>query len=131
MERDDQTRRSFIGQSSAVGAALVAAGGAASMVSAEDSARGRRVIGGSPDAAFSRAVIFDRLVFVSGVVGLNPDTGELASPTFAPQCRQVLENLRASVEETEKYKEQMSQLSKNLADLNTIYGNMLSAMNVK
>jgi chromosome segregation ATPase len=43
----------------------------------------------------------------------------------------MMKNLRASVEETEKYKEQMSQLSKNLADLNTIYGNMLTAMNVK
>lgn len=43
----------------------------------------------------------------------------------------MMKNLRASVEETEKYKQQMSQLSKNIADLNTIYGNMLSAMNVK
>ena len=43
----------------------------------------------------------------------------------------MMKNLKDSVEETEKYKQQMSQLSKNLADLNTIYGNMLSAMNVK
>ena len=43
----------------------------------------------------------------------------------------MMKNLKASVEETEKYKQQMSELSKNLADLNTIYGNMLSAMNVK
>ncbi len=43
----------------------------------------------------------------------------------------MMKNLRASVEETEKYKAQMAQLSKNLADLNTIYGNMLSAMNLK
>jgi len=43
----------------------------------------------------------------------------------------MMKNLKASVEETEKYKNQMSQLSKNLADLNTIYGNMLTAMNVK
>ena len=43
----------------------------------------------------------------------------------------MMKNLKASVEETEKYKQQMSELSKNLADLNTIYGNMLSAMNAK
>ena len=43
----------------------------------------------------------------------------------------MMKNLKASVEETEKYKQQMSVLSKNLADLNTIYGNMLTAMNVK
>ena len=67
------------------------------MASADQSTGGRRVISGSPDAAFSRAVAFDRVVFVSGVVGLNPDTGKLPS-SFAPQCRQVLENLKASVE---------------------------------
>ena len=43
----------------------------------------------------------------------------------------MMKNLKASAEETEKYKQQVSELSKNLADLNTIYGNMLSAMNVK
>lgn len=43
----------------------------------------------------------------------------------------MMKNLKASVEETEKYKEQMSQLSKNLADLNVVYGNMLTAMNAK
>ena len=43
----------------------------------------------------------------------------------------MMKNLKASVEETEKYKQQMAQLSKSLEDLNTIYGNMLSAMNVK
>ena len=43
----------------------------------------------------------------------------------------MMKNLKASVEETEKYKEQMSMLSKNIADLNTVYGNMLSAMNIK
>jgi gliding motility-associated protein GldL len=43
----------------------------------------------------------------------------------------MMKNLKASVEETEKYKEQMAQLSRNLADLNTVYGNMLTAMNVK
>ena len=44
---------------------------------------------------------------------------------------EMMKKLRDSVEETEKYKAQMAELSKNLADLNTIYGNMLSAMNVK
>ena len=39
-------------------------------------------------------------------------------------------NLKTSVEETEKYKEEISKLSRNLADLNSIYGNMLSAMSV-
>ncbi|MFO7922116.1 MAG: gliding motility protein GldL [Bacteroidales bacterium] len=39
-------------------------------------------------------------------------------------------NLKSSVEETEKYKEEISKLSDNLSELNSIYGNMLSAMSV-
>ena len=42
---------------------------------------------------------------------------------------QLVNNLQASVEDTRKYKEEISQLSSNLSSLNTIYGNMLSAMN--
>lgn len=41
---------------------------------------------------------------------------------------QLLQNLNDSVEDTKKYKEGISELSKNLTALNTIYGNMLSAM---
>ena len=33
-------------------------------------------------------------------------------------------------QDTRKYKETMSELTTNLASLNTVYGNMLSAMNV-
>lgn len=42
----------------------------------------------------------------------------------------ITSNLTSSVEETEKYKQEISKLSKNLADLNSVYGNMLSAMNM-
>ncbi len=42
----------------------------------------------------------------------------------------LMENLNASVRDTESYKNNISELSKNLSALNTVYGNMLSAMNV-
>jgi gliding motility-associated protein GldL len=42
-----------------------------------------------------------------------------------------LGNLNDSVENTAKYKDQVAVLAKNLAALNNVYGNMLSAMNVK
>jgi gliding motility-associated protein GldL len=42
----------------------------------------------------------------------------------------LLENLKNSADETQKYREEIGQLSKNLSSLNSIYGNMLSAMNV-
>lgn len=41
---------------------------------------------------------------------------------------QLLQNLNDSVDDTRKYKDNISELSKNLSALNTIYGNMLSAM---
>lgn len=42
----------------------------------------------------------------------------------------MMENLQSSVEQTELYKQSMSQLNQNISALNAIYGNMLSAMNV-
>ncbi|MFN7014830.1 MAG: gliding motility protein GldL [Bacteroidia bacterium] len=44
---------------------------------------------------------------------------------------QLMANLSESVEDTKRYKENISELSKNLTALNTIYGNMLNAMNFR
>lgn len=41
----------------------------------------------------------------------------------------LMTNLRSSVESTEQYKTNISELAQNLQSLNTIYGNMLNAMN--
>ncbi len=43
----------------------------------------------------------------------------------------MLTNLKDSAEDAQKYREHVSQLNENLAALNTVYGNMLSAMNTK
>lgn len=43
---------------------------------------------------------------------------------------ELLTNLNESVEDTRKYKENIAALSTNLASLNTVYGNMLSAMTI-
>ncbi len=42
-----------------------------------------------------------------------------------------IENLSQSIDNTAKYKEQADTLAKNVAALNQVYGNMLSAMNVQ
>ncbi len=42
----------------------------------------------------------------------------------------LMENLNASVEDAGKYRNEASLLAKNLSALNTVYGNMLSAMTV-
>jgi gliding motility-associated protein GldL len=43
----------------------------------------------------------------------------------------MLYDIKMSVEETSRYREEMANLNRNLASLNTVYGNMLSAMNVR
>ncbi len=41
----------------------------------------------------------------------------------------VVDNLESSAESSRKYKEEMEKLTKNIEALNSVYGNMLSAMN--
>lgn len=43
---------------------------------------------------------------------------------------QMMEDLKSSAEDSKRYREEVAKLSDNLSALNTIYGNMLSAMNV-
>jgi reactive intermediate/imine deaminase len=95
------SRREFIGKvrtvlAASAGASLAAQ--AAPQQATPAPAAGRQVIPGSPYPTFSRAVVLDRLVFVAGVVGQKPGTRELVAVEFEPQCRQALENLKASIE---------------------------------
>lgn len=43
---------------------------------------------------------------------------------------ELMRNLNESVEDTKRYKENISELASNLSSLNTVYGNMLNAMSV-
>lgn len=43
---------------------------------------------------------------------------------------ELMRNLNDSVEDTRRYKENISELATNLSSLNTVYGNMLSAMSI-
>jgi gliding motility-associated protein GldL len=52
-----------------------------------------------------------------------------ATTKFYDGLHDLMKNLHDSVDDTKKYRQEMSQLSNNLTALNTIYGNMLSAMN--
>jgi gliding motility-associated protein GldL len=55
-------------------------------------------------------------------------SNEATSQMFG-NITELISNLNDSVEDTRKYKENIAELSQNLQSLNTIYGNMLSAMN--
>ncbi len=46
---------------------------------------------------YSQGIAVAPWLFVSGQLGMEPETGELISPDFVPQARQALENLRQVV----------------------------------
>jgi reactive intermediate/imine deaminase len=50
------------------------------------------------DLPFSSAVRVDRLLFLSGSIGMDPDTGNLAPGGIQGETRQTLENIKANVE---------------------------------
>lgn len=47
----------------------------------------------NPELPFSTVVGFESLVFVSGIVGRNPETGGIAADDMAAQTRQALTNI--------------------------------------
>lgn len=48
--------------------------------------------------------------------------------TFYTRMNEAMANMSDSLEDTQKYKDQLSALNKNLGSLNSVYGNVLSAM---
>ena len=55
--------------------------------------------------------------------------GELAE--LKDRINEMIANLQTSVEETQKYKNEIVKLSESLSELNNVYGNMLSAMSIR
>lgn len=51
-----------------------------------------------------------------------------AMNNFYTQMTEAMANLGESLEDTKRYKEQMVALNKNLSSLNSVYGNMLTAI---
>ncbi len=52
-----------------------------------------------------------------------------AAGTMSEGISTIMKNLEDSVSATQRYKENISELGDNLSSLNTVYGNMLNAMN--
>lgn len=52
------------------------------------------------------------------------------SQLLTGDMEQIISNLKSSADETTMYKNEMAKLNKNLSALNSVYGNMLSAMNI-
>jgi gliding motility-associated protein GldL len=54
-----------------------------------------------------------------------------ATNKFYEGLSELMKNLHDSVDDTKKYRQEMATLSSNLTALNKVYGNMLSAMNMR
>lgn len=61
----------------------------------------------------------------------NTDSQSKVTDQMGNAMNSFMKNLTDSISTTEQYKNQADQLTKNVSALNTVYGNMLSAMNVK
>jgi len=77
--------------------------------------------------------VSSNLAALNSVYELQLQNSNQQSETFnkvGETMETFLQNLQQSVENTSKYKEQADELAKNVAALNNVYGNMLTAMNV-
>jgi gliding motility-associated protein GldL len=59
----------------------------------------------------------------------NSEANAESSGNFYSGITELVTNLNESIDSTKQYKENIAELSKNLSSLNTVYGNMLNAMN--
>lgn len=77
---------------------------------------------------YSQAVVHNDIIYCSGQIGLDPDSMEFAGPDVTSQAKQVMENLKAVLEEAGSgfdkvikcgiYLDDMD----NFAEVNEIYG---------
>jgi 2-iminobutanoate/2-iminopropanoate deaminase len=90
---------------------------------------------GAPGALgpYSVAVEAGGLVFVSGQVGIDPVSGERAPDNVAAQAKQIMENLRAILEDVDLSLQDIVKTTIFLADMNDfpvvndIYGGYFEA----
>ena len=79
-------------------------------------------------AAYSQAIITSNLVFTSGQIALNPETGALEGNDIKEQTHRVCQNLKAVLEASGAGFESVVKTTcflkdmKDFADFNSVYG---------
>ena len=53
----------------------------------------------APIGPYSQAILAGNTLYVSGQISINPQTGEVVSGGIIPETKQVMENLKAILEE--------------------------------
>ena len=86
-----------------------------------------------PVGTYSQAVISGNILFVSGQLPIDPDSGELVEGSFKERARQVLNNLKniveaagASMNEVVKTNVFLTDLS-NFTELNEVYSEFFTS----
>lgn len=85
---------------------------------------------GAPDAVgpYSQAIRSEGTLYLSGQIGLDPDTGEMVSENIQDQTEQVLENLSAVLDQAGASLEDVVKTTVYLTDMtdyesfNNVYG---------
>jgi 2-iminobutanoate/2-iminopropanoate deaminase len=74
----------------------------------------------APDAIgpYSQAVIHDDIIYCSGQIGIDPETGDFAGGDVESQAKQVMKNLKAVLEEGKSGFDNVIKCSIFLADMN-------------
>lgn len=67
---------------------------------------------------YSQATKFNNLVFVSGQIAINPDNNEFLNKNVTVQTRQVIENLKAILEEAGSSLGKVLKLTIFITDIN-------------
>ncbi len=81
-----------------------------------------------PIGAYNQAVIHNGMMFVSGQIALNPENNELMTVDIETETKQVMENLKAILEEAGLSFENVVKCSVFVKDMhdfgriNTVYG---------
>ena len=86
----------------------------------------------APIGPYSQAVLNGGLLFVSGQIPIIPSTGELETSSIEKETKQVMENIKAIVEEAGMKMQNIVKCSifltdmKNFGKVNEVYGNYFS-----
>ncbi|SFU65248.1 2-iminobutanoate/2-iminopropanoate deaminase [Pustulibacterium marinum] len=72
----------------------------------------------APIGPYNQAVLTGNMLFTSGQIALNPETGELVSASIEEETKQVMENVKAILEAANVTFENVIKTSIFLSDMN-------------